>query len=211
MLKRGASSSHPSLLNNAVATSLLDLSSPLNSIDYTFDLEKKKSNTSDPASNVSKSDIELLGDIFGSLGTTSTVEPQSLLATEHGDDSALLFPGTSIMQPIAILPTSKTKGHTTIFLTFNKILRLSCCLRVSLFFVIHLFLITTETTSLSVQLDSKARALEDLNQLGETLLKESLSRTSANGGRDVKNNVHLVGNVVRYIQVDNFHRFSSVS
>ncbi|XP_015604384.1 ADP-ribosylation factor-binding protein GGA1 isoform X2 [Cephus cinctus] len=117
-------------LNNG--PSLLDLSSPIEieSTDTGPSIPNKKS---EPVPNP-QSDLEVLGDIFNSIGNSSA------------KDSSLLLPETDIMQPISVASTAKKEG--------------------------------TEETS---KIDSKAKALEDLNELGESLLKQSLSSTTIRG------------------------------
>ncbi|XP_043271852.1 ADP-ribosylation factor-binding protein GGA1 isoform X2 [Venturia canescens] len=149
MMPKQGFSSH---LNNAT-TSLLDLSSPIDSIDTTSNANKK-SHSTDCTLDILKSDIELLGDVFGPIENTSTIEGRY--------NSAFPFSDTTIMEPVGILPTSKTK----------------------------------ESLNSSGNFDSKTRALDDLNQLGEILLKESLSQSNVIS-HSPKINANSFSNVIR--------------
>ncbi|XP_053986576.1 ADP-ribosylation factor-binding protein GGA3 [Hylaeus volcanicus] len=114
---------------------LLDLSSPIENVPH----ESGGTNTSyDGTTTNHQSDMEVLGDIFSSLGKSENLEMSSVSSTN------LLIPDSMIMQPISVLPTNK-KGES----------------------------INTPEK----KIDSKARALEELNELGESLLKQSLSGT----------------------------------
>ncbi|KAK1116602.1 hypothetical protein K0M31_018222 [Melipona bicolor] len=116
---------------------LLDLSSPTENIS----LESDGVNASYNAVTTNhQSDMEVLGDIFSSLGKSekskiSSVSDANLLMTD------------SVMQPLNVLP--KNKKDELINTSEKKI-------------------------------DSKAKALEELNELGETLLKQSLSGIVSN-------------------------------
>lgn len=116
---------------------LLDLSSPTENIS----LESDGVNASYNAVTTNhQSDMEVLGDIFNSLGKSekskiSSVSDANLLMTD------------SVMQPLNVLP--KNKKDELINTSEKKI-------------------------------DSKAKALEELNELGETLLKQSLSGIVSN-------------------------------
>lgn len=77
---------------------LLDLSSPTENIP----LESNSTNTSYDATTTNhQSDMEVLGDIFSSLGKSESLEISSVSNTN------LLIPDSMIMQPISVLPTSK--------------------------------------------------------------------------------------------------------
>ncbi|KZC06358.1 PREDICTED: ADP-ribosylation factor-binding protein GGA1 [Dufourea novaeangliae] len=117
---------------------LLDLSSPIenNSVE-----SNETTKDYDAATTNHQSDMEVLGDIFNSLGKSESPEISSISSPN------LLIPDTMIMQPISVQPTSK-KGET----------------------------IDTPDR----KMDSKARALEELNELGESLLKQSLSGSMTN-------------------------------
>lgn len=119
----------------SVGPYLLDLSSPLEDVP----LETIGVDTSSTASTNHQTDLDVLGDIFNSLG-----KPESLDAPSITNSNLLMI--DSIMQPLNALP--KSKKEETANATNKKI-------------------------------DSKARALEELNELGESLLKQSLSGTVA--------------------------------
>ncbi|CAL7949488.1 unnamed protein product [Xylocopa violacea] len=116
---------------------LLDLSSPLEDVPL-------ESGGTDASYNIMttnhQSDMDVLGDIFNSLGKSENVEISSI-------SSANLLMTDSVMQPLNVSP--KNKKDELINTTEKKI-------------------------------DSKARALEELNELGESLLKQSLSGTVSN-------------------------------
>ncbi|XP_076235406.1 ADP-ribosylation factor-binding protein Gga [Calliopsis andreniformis] len=122
---------------------LLDLSSP---IEENVPLENNNVNASYEATTTTttttttnhRSDMEVLGDIFDSLGKPENSEIFSVSSTN------LLIPDSAIMQPISVLPINK-KGEST--------------------------------DSSEKEVDSKVRALEELDELGESLLKQSLSGT----------------------------------
>ena len=88
-----------SSIANNVTPSLLDLSSPMDLIATTMNYNKKSEDYGKP-----KSDIEMLGDIFSSLG--NSVDPSSSMT-----DETLLLADANIMQPISILTTARTKGN----------------------------------------------------------------------------------------------------
>ncbi|XP_076166330.1 ADP-ribosylation factor-binding protein Gga isoform X2 [Ptiloglossa arizonensis] len=141
---------------------LLDLSSPTENIP----LESNSTNTSYDATTTNhQSDMEVLGDIFSSLGKSESLEISSVSNTN------LLIPDSMIMQPISVLPTSK-KGES----------------------------INTPEK----KIDSKARALEELNELGESLLKQSLSgtissmRSNSASKQTVTRTLHMEPSVERY-------------
>ncbi|XP_043255175.1 ADP-ribosylation factor-binding protein GGA3 [Colletes gigas] len=114
---------------------LLDLSSPTENIT----VESSGTNTSYDATTTNhQSDMEVLGDIFSSIGKSENLEISPV------SNANLLIPDSMIMQPISVLPTNK-KGES----------------------------INTPEK----KIDSKTRALEELNELGESLLKQSLSGT----------------------------------
>ena len=116
---------------------LLDLSSPIDNISH----ESGGTNTNCDATRINnQSDMEVLGDIFSSLGKSENPEISSV-------SNPNLLMTDSIMQPINVLVTSKK--DESINIPEKKI-------------------------------DSKARALEELNELGESLLKQSLSGTALN-------------------------------
>lgn len=121
-----------------VSSYLLDLSSPLenNSIE-----SSETHKTYDAATTNHRSDMEVLGDIFNSLGRSENPEIPSVSTAN------LLIPNSMIMQPISVQLTAK-KGDTV--------------------------------DTPEEKLDSKSRALEELNELGETMLKQSLSSSISN-------------------------------
>lgn len=85
------------------APSLLDLSSPADVLVPCSNLNTK---SGDVGSTRGKSDMEMLGDIFSSIGNT-------LEASSSNHETGLLMSDTNIMQPISILPTAKAKGKST--------------------------------------------------------------------------------------------------
>ncbi|XP_076762538.1 ADP-ribosylation factor-binding protein Gga [Xylocopa sonorina] len=115
---------------------LLDLSSPLEDVP----LEGGGTDASFNMTTNHQSDMDVLGDIFNSLGKSENVEISSI-------SSANLLMTDSVMQPLNVLP--KNKKDELINTSEKKI-------------------------------DSKARALEELNELGESMLKQSLSGTVSN-------------------------------
>ncbi|XP_076283892.1 ADP-ribosylation factor-binding protein Gga isoform X2 [Lasioglossum baleicum] len=137
-----------------VSSYLLDLSSPLenNSIE-----SSETHKAYDAATTNQRSDMEVLGDIFNSLGRSENPEIPSVSTAN------LLIPNSMIMQPISVQLTTK-KGDTV--------------------------------DTPEEKLDSKSRALEELNELGETLLKQSLSssisniRSNSTSKETVNNSVH---------------------
>ncbi|XP_015188148.1 PREDICTED: ADP-ribosylation factor-binding protein GGA3 [Polistes dominula] len=115
--------------------SLLDLSSPIDSAssECTSNVETDKTNNT--VTTNSQSDMEVLGDIFNSLGKSMDF---SLTA-----DTNILMPEPLIMDPINAQQNGKKIGDNA--------------------------------DTPEKKMDSKARALEELNELGESLLKQSLS------------------------------------
>nr|XP_033328142.1 ADP-ribosylation factor-binding protein GGA3 [Megalopta genalis]XP_033328143.1 ADP-ribosylation factor-binding protein GGA3 [Megalopta genalis] len=125
-------------MDSNVSPYLLDLSSPLeNSSIERSEVHK----IYDIATTNHQSDMEVLGDIFNSLGRSENTEIPSVSSTN------LLIPNSMIMQPISMQLTSK-KGEVV--------------------------------DPPEEKLDSKSRALEELNELGESLLKQSLSSSISN-------------------------------
>lgn len=118
--------------------SLLDLSSPSDSVPF----ENTLSTTQSTTSTDHRSDMDVLGDIF------------SVLEKPVKSDTSLLMPN-AIMQPIDISPVNKKNGTTN---------------------------------ANEEKIDSKAKALEELNELGETLLKQSLSSTMSTASLQSKAN-----------------------
>lgn len=117
--------SNANITNNS---SLLDLSAPNEIISSNNNLsvnETECNNTSPP-----QSDMDILGDIFNSLGTNSSSVPE-----------------TPPLLPINIAASNKTVENVTV----------------------------------TPKEDSKTKALDDLNELGESLLKESLSSSTIKG------------------------------
>ncbi|XP_003395795.1 ADP-ribosylation factor-binding protein GGA3 isoform X1 [Bombus terrestris] len=112
---------------------LLDLSSPMENVPL-------KSDGVNAMTTNHQSDMEVLGDIFSSLGKSEDSEISSV-----SDANLLMI--ESVMQPINVLP--KNKKDELINTSEKKI-------------------------------DSKAKALEELNELGESLLKQSLSGIVSN-------------------------------
>ncbi|XP_033226189.1 ADP-ribosylation factor-binding protein GGA1 [Belonocnema kinseyi] len=128
--------------SNAITTnspSLLDLSAPNEAISSNNNLTISESECNNRTAISPPTDMEILGDIFNSLGTNSG----SLLVP----DTPPLLPDMSIMQPFSIAASNKT----------------------------------AESVILSTKVDSKTKALDDLNELGESLLKESLSSSTIRG------------------------------
>lgn len=112
--------------NNTNNSSLLDLSAPNEIIS-----SNNNSTTNETDSNLpAQTDMDILGDIFNSLGTNSSAVPET----------PPLLPSLPI-QPINIAATNKA----------------------------------VESVTVKSKGDSKTKALDDLNELGESLLKESLS------------------------------------
>lgn len=116
--------------------SLLDLSSPIDAAIAECSLNTNADKTNNTTSN-SQSDMEVLGDIFNSLGKSAECPLTS--------DTNILVPEPMIMHPINIQQNGK-KVDDIVDTPIKK-------------------------------MDSKARALEELNELGEFLLKQSLSYT----------------------------------
>ncbi|XP_031825412.1 ADP-ribosylation factor-binding protein Gga [Nomia melanderi] len=117
---------------------LLDLSSPIENKP----VENSEMNKVYDATGINhQSDMEVLGDIFSSLGRSENPEIPSVSTTN------LLMSNSMIMQPISMHPTNK-KGETV--------------------------------DTPEKKMDSKSRALEELNELGESLLKQSLSDSVSN-------------------------------
>ncbi|XP_076657117.1 ADP-ribosylation factor-binding protein Gga isoform X2 [Halictus rubicundus] len=125
-------------MDSNVSPYLLDLSSPLenNSIE-----SSEMHKAYDAATTNHQSDMEVLGDIFNSLGKSENPEIPSVSTANP------LIPNSMIMQPISMQLISK-KGDTV--------------------------------DTPEEKLDSKSRALEELNELGESLLKQSLSSSISN-------------------------------
>ncbi|KAK2587423.1 hypothetical protein KPH14_003136 [Odynerus spinipes] len=117
--------------------SLLDLSSPIDAAISECSLNTNTEKTNNITTANSQSDMEVLGDIFNSLGKSTEFPLTS--------DTNILMPEPMIMHPINVQQNGK-KVDDTIDTPVKK-------------------------------LDSKARALEELNELGESLLKQSLSCT----------------------------------
>ncbi|XP_051161498.1 ADP-ribosylation factor-binding protein GGA3 [Leptopilina boulardi] len=123
-------SSNTNITNNS---SLLDLSAP-NEIIST---NNNSTNNENECNNLPpQTDMDILGDIFNSLGTNSSSLPET----------PPLLPALS-MQPINIAASNKT----------------------------------VESVTIKPKGDSKTKALDDLNELGESLLKESLSSVTIKG------------------------------
>lgn len=116
---------------------LLDLSSPMENLSVESGAVDAPS---DASATTHRSDMEVLGDIFDSLGKSETLQISSL-------SNANLLMADSVMQPLNVSPSNRKDEAT------------NACEK---------------------KLDSKARALEELNELGETLLKQSLSGAVSN-------------------------------
>ncbi|XP_035740855.1 ADP-ribosylation factor-binding protein GGA3-like [Vespa mandarinia] len=115
--------------------SLLDLSSPIDAAISECTLNTNTDKTNNTTATNSQSDMEVLGDIFNSLG-----KPMDFSLTT---DTNILMPEPMIMDPINVQQNGK-KIDDNVDTSVKK-------------------------------MDSKARALEELNELGESLLKQSLS------------------------------------
>ncbi|KAK0163104.1 hypothetical protein PV327_006813 [Microctonus hyperodae] len=117
------------------SSSLLDFSCPTetaSSVDSNL-LKDHQQNTDSKSTDPPQSDMEILNDIFSSIG--NTVEPPLTF------DSNLLLPNVEIMQPIQSA-TSK---------------------------------LSVQTSTLPIKVNTKSKALEDLNEIGKSLLQQSLS------------------------------------
>lgn len=134
IIVRGEAVEDSKAASNATS-SLLDLSTPPENISLETPVNTMYNATSDD----SRSDMEVLGDIFGSLEKSAD--------TFSVSSSNVLIPNATIMQPISVAPVNKKDENV-------------------------------ETSEKKI--DSKARALEELNELGESLLKQSLSNKISN-------------------------------
>ncbi|KAK0097803.1 hypothetical protein PV326_013644 [Microctonus aethiopoides] len=116
-------------------SSLLDFSYPTETASSVDDnlLKDHRQNTDSKSTDPPQSDMEILNDIFSSIG--NTVEPPVTF------DSNLLLPNVEVMQPIQPI-TSKS---------------------------------SVQTSTLPIKVNTKAKALEDLNEIGKSLLQQSLS------------------------------------
>ncbi|KAG7204217.1 hypothetical protein KM043_002048 [Ampulex compressa] len=151
------------VLGDSVEASKTDLNNDLSLLDLSPSTENMSDTdlckTEKTSSSNLQSDMEVLGDIFNSLGKSLEASPVS--------KANVLLPDSTIMQPISILPTNKKDENVAL---------------------------------LEEKVDSKTKALEELNELGENLLRQSLSKAmstthSHQGNNQAASNVPKVQTV----------------